>query len=131
MIKFVAMTLDIYDFLQLLLWGPEDVITFGAGGLAAASIAAQALTNLLGTRGRKKEAKRMMRQGEKQFDEYTQKLLDLGAQEQKVDQAFTILKTPSEELTKRHETVPKTKPTGRSVCCSRRRRQPKVCSQCY
>lgn len=86
MTKFVAMTLDIYDFLQLFLCGLEDVTTFGAGGLAAASIAAQALTNLLGTRGRKKEAKRMMRQGEKQFDEYTQKLLDLGAQEQKVDQ---------------------------------------------
>ena len=86
MTKFVAMTLDIYDFLQLFFCGLEDVTAFGAGGLAAASIAAQALTNLLGTRGRKKEAKRMMRQGEKQFDEYTQKLLDLGAQEQKVDQ---------------------------------------------
>ena len=86
MTKFVAMTLDIYDFLQLFFCGLEDVTTFGAGALAAASIAAQALTNLLGTRGRKKEAKRMMRQGEKQFDEYTQKLLDLGAKEQKVDQ---------------------------------------------
>jgi hypothetical protein len=86
MTKFVAMTLDIYDFLQLFFCGLEDVTTFGAQGLAAASIAAQALTNLLGTRGRKKEAKRMMRQGEKQFDEYTQKLLDLGAKEQKVDQ---------------------------------------------
>ena len=90
MTKFVAMTLDIYDFLQLFFCGPQDVTAFGVGAAAAtaaASIAAQALTNFLGTRGRKKEAKRMMRQGEKQFDEYTQKLLDLGAQEQKVDQA--------------------------------------------
>lgn len=94
MIKFVAMPIELYEYLLVLINGFDypglqfaDPATAALIAAAAAS-AVQAGSNIIGARKRKKEGEEMMRLGEAAADEYSKELLELGKRAETVDQGF-------------------------------------------